>query len=142
KLTACIFEEDKKTEYALFRASVLKAVLINLDNPVLFGKNQNLTNIIAKLILDLVDTNKIIEIWGVQHVFEIEESVMMSWNSSVPYLNVLNQGAMFEAQDINCKTIDEYDYNFIAIFDKYLNNCQEQLSSDSDSEVISNGTSD
>ncbi|RIB11100.1 hypothetical protein C2G38_2042957 [Gigaspora rosea] len=95
--------------------------------------------------------------------FEMEESMMMGWSSSVPYLNVLNQGAIFEAQDINHKTINEHklygeawskaraalivavqrhDYNFIAILDKYLNDCQEQLSSDSDSEVTSNGTLD
>ncbi|CAG8567377.1 1112_t:CDS:2 [Gigaspora rosea] len=213
KLTTCILEEDKKTEYTLFHASVPKAALvatadtilpnvcrmlceyltiemlkiqedqieqslqyhaaivvldelqrylsINLDNLALFGENQNLTDIIAKSMLDLIDTNKIIEMWGFD--FEMEESMMMGWNGSVPYLNVLNQGAIFEAQDINHKTIDEHklygeawskaraalmvavrrhDYNFIAILDKYLNDCQEQLSSDSDSEVTSNGTSD
>ncbi|RIB16788.1 hypothetical protein C2G38_2038278 [Gigaspora rosea] len=95
--------------------------------------------------------------------FEMEESMMMGWNGSALYLNVLNQGAMFEAENINRKTIDErklygeawgkaraalmvavqrHDYNFIAILDKYLNDYQEQLSFDSDSEVTSNGTSD
>ncbi|CAG8648730.1 22371_t:CDS:2, partial [Gigaspora rosea] len=230
KLTTCILEEDKKTEYALFRASVPKAALvaiadtilsnvcrmlyeyltiemlkiqedqikqslqyhaaivvpdelqrylsINLDNPALFGENQNLTDIIAKSMLNLIDTIKIIKMsrWYnetcndpakepflVAQKFEMEESMMMGWNGSVPYLNVLNQGAMFEAQNINRKTIDErklygeawgkaraalmvaarrHDFNFIAILDKYLNDCQEQLSSDSDSEVTSNGTSD
>ncbi|CAG8549230.1 4_t:CDS:2 [Gigaspora rosea] len=134
KLTACALEEDKKTEYALFRASVPKAALvvmadsilpnINLDDPTLYSKN--LTDIIAKSMLDLIDTNKIVEMWGlirarwysetssdpaqesflVAQKFEVEQSATMSWNGSVPYLSALND-IVYEMQDINRKTIDE-----------------------------------
>ncbi|CAG8824931.1 20400_t:CDS:2, partial [Cetraspora pellucida] len=115
-------KKTKKTEYALFRASVPKAALvatadsilpnvckmlckyltvemlkiqedqikqslqyhativvqeelqrflnINLDDPALFG--ENLTDIIAKSMLDLIDTNKIVEMWGVRRVISNE----------------------------------------------------------------------
>ncbi|RIB30029.1 hypothetical protein C2G38_2027178 [Gigaspora rosea] len=82
----------------------------------------------------------------------------MGWNGSVPHLNVLIQGSIYEMQDINRKTINECklygeargktraalavavrrcDYNFIAILDKYLDDCQEVLSSNSDSDASS-----
>ncbi|CAG8700596.1 18169_t:CDS:2 [Gigaspora rosea] len=126
KLIACVLEEDKKTEYALFRASVLKAALvatadsilpnINLDASALYSKN--LTDIIAKLMLDLIDTNKIVEMWDetssdlaqesflVAQKFEVEQSATMSWNGSVSYLSALND-IVYEMQNINRKTIDE-----------------------------------
>ncbi|CAG8794878.1 14928_t:CDS:2, partial [Cetraspora pellucida] len=94
-LSTCIYEEDIKTEYFLFHASVLRATLfsiaetilpnvcqllkkylteeaqkiqenqiiqalhyhVNLNNSNLFN-NENLTTIIAKASLDLVDTRK------------------------------------------------------------------------------------
>ncbi|CAG8569833.1 9946_t:CDS:2, partial [Gigaspora rosea] len=147
KLTACILEEDKKTEYALFRASVPKAVLvatantifpnvckiihkyltveilkiqedqikqslqyhtiivaqselqryltINLDDHILYSKNQDF-DIIAKSMLNLVDTSKI-----------VEQLETMDWNSSVPHLNTLIEGSVYEMQDVNRKTIDK-----------------------------------
>ncbi|CAG8714785.1 2118_t:CDS:2, partial [Racocetra fulgida] len=125
KLTECVLEEDKKTEYALFCASVPKAALVAIaDKSFLVAQK-----------------------------FGIEQSVTMGWNGSVPYLNALNQGAVYEMKDINRKTIDErkaraalmvavrrHDYNFISILDKYLEDCRE-LSSNSDSDVDSNSTS-
>ncbi|CAG8772683.1 18118_t:CDS:2, partial [Gigaspora rosea] len=38
--------------------------------------------------------------------FEMEKSVTMGWNGSVPHLNALIQGLIYEMQDINCKTIN------------------------------------
>ncbi|CAG8677889.1 2600_t:CDS:1, partial [Ambispora leptoticha] len=35
KLTACVLEEDKKTEYALFRTSVSKAALVATADTIL-----------------------------------------------------------------------------------------------------------
>ncbi|CAG8639165.1 24181_t:CDS:1, partial [Cetraspora pellucida] len=35
KLSLCILEENKKTEYALFHASILKAVLVITANTIL-----------------------------------------------------------------------------------------------------------
>ncbi|RIB12407.1 hypothetical protein C2G38_2041864 [Gigaspora rosea] len=82
----------------------------------------------------------------------------MGWNRSVPHLNALIQGSIYEMQYINRKTINEHklygkawgkaraalvvavrrcDYNFIAILDKYLDDCQEVLSSNSDSDASS-----
>ncbi|CAG8584903.1 9948_t:CDS:2 [Cetraspora pellucida] len=195
KLSLCILEEDKKTKYALFRASIPKAVLvatadtilpkvynmllsknelrkylkINLEDSTLFGEIPKFTNIMAKLMLNLVDNNKIVEMWGVQqyffqvmlcsqaatfHIqlirshwyndsevscnsaqepflvaqkFEIEQSVMMSWSNSVPYLNALVQSQ--EVHNINHKMLDEQD-------------CQEPLSSDSNVTSDSEGETD
>ncbi|CAG8765241.1 17693_t:CDS:2, partial [Racocetra fulgida] len=56
---------------------------INVNDPDLFGENLNFINIMAKLMLNLVNKDKI------------------------------------------------HNYNFITIFDKYLNDCQE-VSSDND----------
>ncbi|CAG8762210.1 2328_t:CDS:2, partial [Gigaspora rosea] len=94
KLSVCILKEDKKTEYALFRASIPKTVLtvtadtillnalqyhgikIEKDvmqrfvavDPNLFGENSNFTNITTKLILEFVDKNKIVEMWRVRQI--------------------------------------------------------------------------
>ena len=39
---------------------------VNLDDFALFG--ENFTDIIAKSMLDLIDTNKVVEMWGVRRV--------------------------------------------------------------------------
>ncbi|CAG8543346.1 11217_t:CDS:2 [Gigaspora rosea] len=158
KLSLCILEEDKKTEYALFRASIPKAVLvaiadtilanvynmlrkyltvemlkiqedqikqalyyhaviINLDDPTLFGENPKFTDITAKSMFSLVDNNRIVEIevscnsaqepFLVAQNFEMEELVTMGWSSLVPYLNtlVLSQ----DVHNINYKMLNEQD---------------------------------
>ncbi|CAG8509091.1 7140_t:CDS:2, partial [Gigaspora rosea] len=158
KLSVCILEEDKKTEYALFRASILKTVLtatadtilpnvckmlhkyftakllkiqedqikqvlqyhgIKIEKNVLqrfvaidlnlFGENPNFTAITAKSMLELVNKDKIVEMWGIRHItktiflvaqkFEIEQSIAIGWNGPVPYLNALVK----EVRDVNHK---------------------------------------
>ncbi|CAG8645386.1 20382_t:CDS:2 [Cetraspora pellucida] len=119
KLLVYILEDDKKTEYALFHISIPKTVLtimantilpnIDFDNPNLFGKNQNFNNIMAKSMLNLVDKDKIVEISSTEELylvvqkFEIEKSIMIGWNGSVPYLNVLVK----DMHDTNNKVINE-----------------------------------
>ncbi|RIB16808.1 hypothetical protein C2G38_2246787 [Gigaspora rosea] len=85
KLTVCIVEKDKKTEYALFRASVPKTALIQKDqikqslqyhativvpNEIerYFSVSKGLTDITARAMLNFVDKNKIVEMWGVRQV--------------------------------------------------------------------------
>ncbi|CAG8788010.1 7176_t:CDS:2, partial [Gigaspora rosea] len=101
KLSVYILEEDKKTEYALFRASIPKTVLTATANTILpnickmlrkyltaellkiqedqikqalqyhavdlnlFGENPNFTDIMTKSMLELVDKDKIVEMWGI-----------------------------------------------------------------------------
>ncbi|CAG8674806.1 20387_t:CDS:2 [Gigaspora rosea] len=98
------------------------------------------------------------ELFLVVQKFEMEQSMTMGWNGSVLYLNALIQGSIYKMQDINYKTINERklygeawgkartalavtvrrrNYNFIAILDKYLDDCQEVLSSNSDSDASS-----
>ncbi|RIB13469.1 hypothetical protein C2G38_2040938 [Gigaspora rosea] len=97
-----------------------------------------------------VGCNSAQESFLVAQKFEMEELVTMSWSSSVPYLNTLVQSQ--DVHYINYRMLDErklygqawdkaraaltlavrrHDYNFIAILDKYIEDCQGPLSSDS-----------
>ncbi|CAG8570500.1 5472_t:CDS:2, partial [Scutellospora calospora] len=160
KLSVYILEENKKTEYALFRASISKTILtatadtillniltnelqkflaVNLDDPDLFGENPNFTNIIAKSMLNFIDKDKIIEInsmklFLVAQKFEIEEPMTMGWSGLIPYFNALVKElygkAWGKAKAALMVAVWRHDCNFITILDKYLNDCQE-VSSDS-----------
>ncbi|CAG8501438.1 8930_t:CDS:2 [Scutellospora calospora] len=198
KLTAYILEEDKKTEYTLFRASVPKTALVatadtilpnickilrkyltveilkiqedqikqllqyhaiivtqselqryravNFNDPTIF-ENKSYTDIIAKAILNLVNKNNIVEINDSNHKpfliaqkFETEQSVTISCDNLVSYLNALVQDTtgMGKARVALIVAVQRHNYNFITILDKYLNNCQEETSSNSESEIDSN----
>ncbi|CAG8585758.1 19660_t:CDS:2, partial [Gigaspora rosea] len=155
KLTACVLKEDKKTDYSLFRASAPKAALvatantiflnINLNDPTLFGENRNL-DIVARSMLDLVDSNK----WYnetssnsaqdpflVAQKFEMEQLVTMGYKPQTINERKLYGEACGKARVALAVAVRRRDYNFIAILDKYLDDCQEVLSSNSDSNAFS-----
>ncbi|CAG8688277.1 22510_t:CDS:2, partial [Gigaspora rosea] len=168
KLSVCILNEDKKTEYALFCASISKTIQedqikqalqyhsVKIEKNVdlnLFGKNPNFTDITAKSMLELVDKDKIVEMWGIRHItnsteeqflvaqkFKIKQSIVMGWNSPVLYLNALVKEVPLIV------AVRRNDYKFITILDKYINDndYQEPLSdsdidsSDSSSDEIDN----
>ncbi|CAG8670355.1 167_t:CDS:2, partial [Racocetra fulgida] len=186
KLTACVLEEDKKTDYALFRASIPKAALVATASTILPNVcemlRKHLTVEILKIQEDQIkqslqyhavivtqselqryhasrwfnktSNNSEQEPFLIAQKFETEQSVKISCRNSVPYLNALVQDTTYEVQNRNRKIVDErklyreawgkaraalmvavrrYDYNFIKILDKYLDNCQEEISSNSDS---------
>ncbi|CAG8693882.1 15_t:CDS:2, partial [Racocetra fulgida] len=168
KLTACILEEDKKTEYALFRASVPKTALVATADTILPNVCKILRKYLTAEILKIQEDQikqslqyhaVIVTQSELQRYHATEQSVTISCDNSVPYLNALVQDTTCEVQDRNRKIIDERklygeawgkaraalmvavrrrDYNFITILDKYLDNCQEEISSNSESEIDSN----
>ncbi|CAG8662533.1 607_t:CDS:2, partial [Scutellospora calospora] len=63
-------------------------------DPDLFSENPNFTNIMTKLILNLIDKDKIVEYrdnsmepFLVTQKFEVEEPIMIGWSNLIPYLN-------------------------------------------------------
>ncbi|CAG8463013.1 12974_t:CDS:2, partial [Racocetra fulgida] len=127
KLTACVLEEDKKTEYALFRASVPKAALVATADSILPNVCKMLRKYLTVEMLKIQEDQikqslqyhativvqeelqrfLNVKSFLVAQKFGMEQSVTMGWNGLVPYLNALNQGTVYEMKDINRKTIDE-----------------------------------
>ncbi|CAG8448598.1 13191_t:CDS:2 [Gigaspora rosea] len=165
KLLVCILEEDKKTEYALFRASIPKTALSATADTILPNVCKMLGKYLTAELLKIQEDqikqalhNSTEEPFLVAQKFEIEQSITMGWNGPVPYFNVL----VNEVRDVNHKVINEQklyekawgkaraalmvavlrnDYKFITIFDKYINDRQEPLS-DSDIDLSDSSNED
>ncbi|CAG8491208.1 1329_t:CDS:2, partial [Racocetra fulgida] len=123
KLTVCIHEEDKKTEYTLFHASVLKTALVATANTILPNVCRILYKYLTVKILKIQEDqikqslqyhatiiipNKMQRyLLVIAPKFEIEQPMMINRDGQVLYLNALTQGSICEVQDINSKTIYE-----------------------------------
>ncbi|CAG8450494.1 20158_t:CDS:2 [Gigaspora rosea] len=157
KLSVCILEEDKKTEYVLFRTLIPKTVLTSTANTIIPNVCKMLRKYLTAELLKIQEDQ--IKQALQYHSVKMEKNVLqrfvtsiaMGWNGPVPYLNTLVKElygeAWGKARAVLMVAVRRNDYKFITILDKYINDndYQEPLfdsdidSSDSSSDEIDNG---